>query len=510
MQPRFVCLLLLLASTLAQPSGQSPSKSPEPPASQPSLTIYNQNFAVVRQQIPLDLTAGENQATVNDITFHLEPDSVVLRDPSGKHSLRVLEQNYRADPVNEASLLSLYEGRTIEFEVQPGQRVKGKIIRSGYAPHSTFAMNRYGNQYYQSQMVAASEQPIIEVDGQIRFGLPGTPKFPDLTAETILHPRLEWILATDKSGKFPAEFSYVTGGLSWEADYNIVAPEKGDVVDIVGWVTMDNQSGKTFTDARIKLMAGDVNKIQPGAMMKDMAYARSEVVNGAVAGPPVTEKAFDEYHLYTLDRRTTLRDRETKQVEFIRAASVATKQVYIYDGARIDSNRYYGWNWENYRNDYSYGTESNPKIWVMREFRNSDANHLGIPLPNGRVRFYRRNDDGQVEFTGENTIDHTPKDETVRIYTGNAFDVAGERRRADYSVDNNRRTANESFEIKLRNHKKEPVQVRVVEHLYRSQNWDIASKSDEYKKTDSHTIEFPVTIAPDQEKVVTYTVHYTW
>ena len=129
MQPRFVCLLLLLASTLAQPSGQSPSKSPEPPASQPSLTIYNQNFAVVRQQIPLDLTAGENQATVNDITFHLEPDSVVLRDPSGKHSLRVLEQNYRADPVNEASLLSLYEGRTIEFEVQPGQRVKGKIIR---------------------------------------------------------------------------------------------------------------------------------------------------------------------------------------------------------------------------------------------------------------------------------------------------------------------------------------------------------------------------------------------
>ncbi|MGB7602145.1 MAG: hypothetical protein WBM24_17690, partial [Candidatus Sulfotelmatobacter sp.] len=169
-----------------------------------------------------------------------------------------------------------------------------------------------------------------------------------------------------------------------------------------------------------------------------------------------------------------------------------------------------GWNWDNIRNDHSYGTESNPKIWVMREFRNSDANHLGMPLPKGRVRFYRRNDDGQTEFTGENTIDHTPHDETVRIYTGNAFDLAGERRRSDYIVDSNKRTATESFEIKLRNHKKEPVDVRVVEHLYRSANWDIASSSVEYKKTDSHTIEFPVTVAPDEEKTVTYTAHYSW
>ena len=146
----------------------------------------------------------------------------------------------------------------------------------------------------------------------------------------------------------------------------------------------------------------------------------------------------------------------------------------------------------------------------MREFRNSDANHLGMPLPKGRVRFYRRNDDGQIEFTGENTIEHTPHDETVRIYTGNAFDLAGERRRSDYIVDNNKRTATESFEIKVRNHKKEPVEVRVVEHLYRAVNWDIASNSADYKKTDSHTIELPVTIAPDEEKTITYTAHYTW
>jgi hypothetical protein len=501
---RFVCILLCVVTFLGSLFAQSP---------QPSLTIYNQDFAVVRQEIPLDLKSGENQVNVNDITMHLEPDSVVLRDPTGKHAVQVLEQNYRADPVSEPLLLSLYEGKTIDFEVgtpQGTQIVKGKVIRSGYTPHNYFAMNRYGQQYYQAQMVGASEQPVIEVNGQLRFSLPGTPVFPSLTDDTILKPRLEWMLATDKAGKFPAEFSYVTGGMSWQADYNIVAPEKGDLVDIVGWVTMDNQTGKTFENARIKLMAGDVNKIQPG--MSDRRVMQMEVINGAagMAGPPVTEKAFDEYHLYTLERTTTLRDRETKQVEFIHAAGVGTKQIYIYDGVKIDANRYNGWGWDNIRNDHSYGTESNPKIWVMREFVNSQANHLGMPLPKGRVRFYRRNDDGQIEFTGENVIDHTPRDETVRIYTGNAFDLAGERRRTNYLVDMGKSTATESFEIKVRNHKKEPVDIRVVEHLYRALTWDIASSSADYKKTDAHTIEFPVTIAPDGEKTITYTAHYTW
>src|SRR5208283_1476013 len=282
-----------------------------------------------------------NQVNVNDITMHLEPDSVVLRDPTGKHALQVLEQNYRNDPITEYSLLSLYEGQTIEFQTGGGM-IKGKVIRSGYTPHNYFAMNRYGQEYYQGQMSGASTQPVIEVDGQLRFSLPGTPVFPSLTDDTILKPRLEWMLATDKAGKFPAEFSYVTGGMSWEADYNIVAPEKGDLVDIVGWVTMDNQTGKTFENARIKLMAGDVNKIQPGQNFDRLqSYATLGAVRQKVE-PAVSEKAFDEYHLYTLERTTTLRDRETKQVEFIRAAGVGTKQIYIYDGLKIDANRYNG------------------------------------------------------------------------------------------------------------------------------------------------------------------------
>jgi hypothetical protein len=490
MAARFVCFLLLCSSLFAQQS-------------QPSLTIYNQDFAVVRQDLPLELKSGENQINMNDITMHLEPDSVILRDPSGKHSLQVLEQNYGADPVSQISLLSLYEGRTIDFELPDHSTVKGKVIRSGYVRPDYFNPNSYGQNY------VAAEEPIIEIGGQLRFGLPGTPIFPDLTAETILKPRLEWLITTDKPGKFPAEFSYVTGGMSWQADYNIVAPEKGDVVDIVGWVTIDNRTGKVFENARIKLMAGDVNKIQTNVVNGILARKAAMEVAASMA-PAVTEKAFDEYHLYTLERATTLRDRETKQVEFIHASGVASKQLYVYDGAKIDFNRYGGWNWENIRNDHSYGTESNPKIWVMREFVNSQANHMGMPLPKGRVRFYRRNDDGQMEFTGENMIDHTPKDETVRIYTGNSFDLTGERRRTNYTVDNKQNSATETFEIKVRNHKKEAVEVRVVEHLYRGRNWTVAANSVNYQKKDSQTIEFPLTVPPDAEKVITYTAHYSW
>src|ERR1039458_3671817 len=179
-------------------------------------------------------------------------------------------------------------------------------------------------------------------------------------------------------------------------------------------------------------MGGDVNKLQPGAV--GGVAMRVAQMAAEVAGPPVTEKAFDEYHLYTLESSTTLRARRRKQLKFIHAA-----------GANIDSDHSNGWNWENMRNDHSYGTESNPKIWVMREFVNSQGNHLGMPLPKGRVRFYRRNDDGQVEFTGENMIDHTPKDETIRIYTGNSFDISGERHRTNYTVEPGKSSATETF-----------------------------------------------------------------
>ena len=480
-------------------------------AAEPQLTIYNQNFAVVRVLIPLDLKAGENRIQFTDTTAYLEPDSVILRDPTGARTLTILEQNYRADPVSQQRLLSLYEGKTLDFLVQRGdhtETVQGKVIRSGYVPPNPNAPYsvRYANNPYGPY---GMEQPIIEVEGKLRFDLPGIPLFPSLSDDTILQPTLNWILVTDKPGALNAEFSYVTGEMNWNADYNLVAPEEGDSLDLVGWVTLHNQTGKTFDSARIKLMAGNVSKLQPA--MADR-FAMEGVIGGVAGGIPsqVSEKSFEEYHLYELHRPTTLHDQESKQVEFVRAAGIKSERVYVYDGMKVDQNRYRNWTTEAIRSNSDYGTESNANVGVMREFTNSEANHLGLPLPAGRIRFYRQDTDGHLEFTGENEIKHTPRDEIIRVFTGDAFDLRGERRRTDFRNDMGHRMMDESFEIKLRNHKKEPVTVRVVEHLYRGQTWAITEKSSEYRKTDAQTIEFSVPLPPDAEQAVTYTVHYTW
>ena len=511
--PALLCFSTLLA--LAASNGLAQNETTKPPA----LTIYNQNFAVVRDFVPLDLKAGINNVRFADTTAHVETDSVILRDPNGKIALQILEQNYRNDPVTQELLLSLNEGKTIDFQTDVGwgqkKIVQGKIIRSGYVAHAQSAMQRYGQQYYQGQMAMAysggggPSQPIIEVDGKLQFSLPGQPIFPALADDTILKPTLDWQIRTAKPAKLDAELAYVTGGMTWEADYNVLSPEKSDLLDITGWVTIDNQSGKTFKDAKIKLMAGDVSKIQPQNQGVSVAWG-SPIRRLDAQPPPVTEKAFDEYHLYTLERPATLRDRETKQVEFVRASGVKSQRVYIYDGLKIDWNQYRGWPMENIRANENYGTECNTKVAVVREFKNSEANHLGMPLPKGRVRFYKQDDDGQPEFTGENTIDHTPKDEMLRIYTGNAFDLVGERRRTDWKIEHNKHWADESFEIKLRNHKKEAVEIRVVEHLYRWITWEIVNPSEPFVKTAAQVIEFRVQLQPDEEKTINYTAHYTW
>ena len=376
---------------------------------------------------------GVNHAQFAGIASHLEPDSVILRDPAGR-SLQVLEQNYRNDPISQELLLSFYEGKTIDFLVQRADKqeiIKGKIVRSGYIPSSYYAQN-----YQQPSFT----QPIIEVDGVLRFGLPGQPLFPALSGDTVLKPTLSWLLQTNDPGKFDAEISYVAGGMSWQSDYNIVVSDnpkgKTDLLDMVGWITMRNQSGKTFENANIKLMAGDVNKIQAGTPAARAYGAMNKAMADEAMAPAVSEKSFDEFHLYTLARPTTLHDQETKQVEFVRSTGIHAQRLYVYDGAQVAQYGYY--NLEQIRQDQSYGTQSNPKVWVMEEFKNAEVNHLGIALPKGKLRFYRRDTDGHLEFVGENVIDHTPKDETIRIFTGNSFDVVGERKRTNYRVDSAR------------------------------------------------------------------------
>jgi len=493
-----VAILILALSASAQ--------QPQPVA----LTIYNQNFAVARTFLDLDLHAGINEITTDSVTSRLEPDSVVLRDPSGKRVVHVVEQNYDSAIVSQEWLLQKYEGKTIDFQIfgPAGPRiVQGKIIRAGYnrPPEYTFDGQQLGGQ---------NAQPLVEVDGKMQFQLPGTPLFPATTDGMLLKPTLRWQINSGSSDHFNAELAYITGGLSWESTYNVVAPDNTDVTadekaDVLGWVTIHNQSGTDFPEARIKLMAGDVAKIQGqqggynGARMMQMEAKAMDM-----AQPGVTQKAFDDFHLYDLNRTVALHDGETKQVQFIEAANVSMRRSYLYDGLAEQMQPIYAGN-VNQNQGYGLGGE-NTKVLIVEEIKNSEANHLGMPLPAGRVRLYRRDLDGQMEFVGESLINHTPAEDTVKIPTGSAFDVKGSRRQTDFHVDYNKHMLDETFEIKLTNQKQQTVNVAVIEHMYRGENWELTDKSSNFKKLDSHTLKFPITVAAKGEATLTYTVHYTW
>lgn len=504
------------------------SVAAQQPATQPTaLTIYNQDFAVARTEVDLDLHPGLNEITTNQVTTQLEPDSVVLRDPalrepSAKHTFHIVEQNYDAAVVTQDWLLQKYEGKTIDFQISnfalvdghfvPGPIVQGKIVR---APQQAGQYNQY-NQY-------AQNQPLIEVNGKLQFLLPGTPLFPAATDGLLLKPTLRWQIESDKAQKLSAELAFITGGLSWEATYNVVAPNAGDAVgkasaanasaeekaDLIGWVTIHNQSGTAFPQARIKLMAGDVAKITP--RKADRFTGGLGMAKDAVQffpDPQVTQKAFDDFHLYDLNRTVQLRDGETKQIQFLNASGVAITRTYLYDGSApnlqpVRSGR------ANQEEEYGIDI-SNTKVRILQEFKNSLPNHLGIPMPSGRLRVYRRDSDGQMEFIGESLIPHTPTEDTVKIATGNAFDVKGSRTQTDFHANNSGHTLDETFQIKLTNQKPQPVAVTVIEHLYRGENWEITDKSADYVKADSHTLHFPVQVPAKGESTLTYSVRYTW
>jgi hypothetical protein len=352
----------------------------------------------------------------------------------------------------------------------------GKVVRSGFVPGGR------------------SVEPIIEVDGKLQFSLPGEPIFPSLGNDNVLKPTLNWRLNSASSGKIYAEVAYLSNGFTWEASYNLVATEKSDVLDVVGWVTMNNQSGMTFTDAKIKLMAGDVNRVQPDYSV-GIARGMGSGARAMSAEKVVTEKSFDEFHLYTLGNPATLRDKETKQVEFVRAAGVKAERVYVFEGTQQYNRR---------------GVATPGKVQVFREFKNSEVNKLGIALPKGKVRFYSQDGDRQLEFVGENQIDHTPKDEVIRVLTGNSFDLVGEHRMTNNTEDGSNRVVTQTFEIKVRNRKKEPVEIRVVGNATHGGNWTLTAQSQPHEKKDAATFEFRVPLKPDEEKIVTYTIRYTW
>jgi hypothetical protein len=492
-----------------------------------SLTIYNQDFALVRTPVALSLQAGTTEVAETGVTAQVEPDSVLLRDPLGRQPIHILEQNYDGSLRVQAQMLAKFEGQTIDFAVsQAGgepKLVRGKIVRAGAVPQYDL-LERYGqNYFYQSQQMGQQQEPLIEVEGKLRYGLPGTPLFPAETPGLTLKPTLRWLIASEKPAKIAAELDYITRGLRWDATYNVIAPAEdapaGQRLGMVGWVNVTNESGTDFHDASLQLMAGDISKLVNvngnGGIAGGIGRVFDSIatLNSDGGQQQITQKSFDEYHLYDLHRATSLLDHQSKQIEFLNVSDIPAERVYVYDGFKIDGQpnggyRYLQWNQEN----FGGGTSTNKKVWVMEEFKNSEANHLGMPLPKGRMRFYRRDADGGLQFIGENTIDHTPKDEKVSVFLGDAFDLTGERVRTDFKTTQNSsvRTVVESYKIALRNAKSTAVKVRVVEHMYRTANWSIAKNSDEFVKKDTQTAEFEVEVPAGGAKEVAYTVTYTW
>ncbi|MEX1995073.1 MAG: hypothetical protein WD929_10440 [Steroidobacteraceae bacterium] len=446
-------------------------------------------FALVRLDRDLDLTKGRSLLKFTDVAALIDPTTVQflsLTDPTGT---KVLEQNFQFDLVSQEKLLSKYIDRSVSVEQQQGDGVK----------------------LIEGTLVSSNDGLVIRgADGQISALREwSNMRFGELPGGLITRPTLEWDVLSAKGGTQRARVAYQTGGITWWADYNLIFSEGADAnsgfVDVGAWVSLLNQSGATYEKAKLKLIAGDVNRVQADARNIMVTASRMKTMEmSADAG--FEEKAFFEYHLYTLGRPATIPNNSTKQIELFEAATrVPARKQLVYYGA--DFGGYYG----GPMLDREFGPTSNTKVDVWLNFRNDKASGMGMPLPAGRIRVSQLDKaDGSLEFIGEDQIDHTPKDEDVRVKLGTAFDVVGERRQTDFVVNTKGRVMEEAFEIKVRNHKEQAVEVIVRENLYRWSQWTLLSQSIPSQKKDARTIEFPVRIAAGGEAVVSYRVRYTW
>ncbi|MDQ6656163.1 MAG: hypothetical protein M3Y80_10155, partial [Verrucomicrobiota bacterium] len=375
-------------------------------AAEPTVVIYNGGFALVHQPLDLDLRAGENEIRTSDVTRSVDPASVMLRDPAGKAEWRLLEQRYRSEPISERALLAQMEGQSITFQVHEGEKTRelqGKLLRAHANGHSEI-------------------EAMVEIDGKLRFGLPGTPLFPGVPADSVLKPELRLRVTAPRPLKAQAELSYLTEGFHWNADYNAVMREDR-ITEFSGWVTLKNDTTTDFPVAQVKLVAGDVKRLTKGEDLGEATTERVAItgsyIPGSSSAPGVQARTFDEYHEYLLPRAVALPAGESTQMELVQAKDVTLTRSYVYDGANLNlETTIY-----DAQLDAAFGSDSNSKVILTSEFKNDSANHLGVPLPRGRLHFYRYDADGRLQFTGDSAIDNTPVNEMVRATTGTAFDL---------------------------------------------------------------------------------------
>jgi hypothetical protein len=483
---------MLVAATLLIVGGlfvTAQESTPEPVTETSSsegvaVTIYNQGTALIRDRRTFDLAAGENQVDFTDVAASIDATSVSfvsITDPAGTY---VLEQNYVFDLVNSGALLERYLD----------QRIEVTTLLDGVTYAGQLLSGRGGE-----IILRTDDNEIVS----LRLETVRDLRFPDLPGGLVTRPTLRWIVESAQSGPQQVELTYLTGGITWSADYIVLLAEENTALDLNGWVTLSNTSGATYEDAQVKLVAGDVNRVQPELMQ----LALDEAAAMAPSASPearVQQREFFEYQLYEIARPVTVADNETKQVEFVNGAGVPATTFFVFNA----SQPFYNYGYPMI--DQAYGQIGIADVQNYLEFSTGEENGLGADLPAGRIRVYQEDVDGAALLIGENTIDHTPEGEQVMLYLGNAFDLVGERIQTHFSLVSSN-VLQETFEIRLRNRKDdETVEIRVPEHLFRWSNWEILDSTHEFTQLNSNTIEFRVNVEPGAEVVITYTVQYSW
>lgn len=442
-----------------------------------SITVYNSDLALVRDVRSVRLPSGIFPLKFMDIAASVNPATVHFRSLSDAGRLSVLEQNYEYDLLEPQKLLAKYVGREITL-------VRARTVN--------------GTTEYEdvkATLIADNNGPIWKIGNEIVTGFPaGTFRFPELPGNLYDRPTLLWTLNNTGPQRQSVETSYLAGKLSWNADYVLTINREETSADLDGWVTLVNNSGTSFENAKLQLVAGELNRVRPDLQYKALdMVARSEVA-GAVA--PMQQEAFNEYHLYTLGRRTSVNNNQSKQVSMLSATRVPIVKVY-----EVNGQNYY------FRQALRPGAPVTDPVQVIYKFKNDEASRLGMPLPAGTVRVYQADSSGGVLFAGEDHIKHTPKDEQVGLHTGNAFDIVAERKQSDFrSLAAN--LYEMEYEITLRNHKSTPITVEVNEPI--GGDWQILNSTFSWTKAAAFAAQFTVPVDKDGTAVLRYRVrvHY--
>ena len=444
-------------------------------------------FGVVKQLRSFDLKSGRNTVSFTDVAAFLDPTTVGFTDLTDPGT-SVLEQSFQFDLVSPSKLLEKYLDREIRALVPMGdtsRSVEGVLLSST-----------------QGRLVIKTSKGIEIVDAEgTQIGLT------ELPDGFLTRPTLVWDLLAGKGGEHQIRTTYQTAGLTWRADYNLVINADDTKADLTAWVTLLNLSGAAYPDTQLKLVAGDVQRVQPrGVAAYGAPSMRGGVAMEMAADKGFEEESFFEYHLYTLPRRTNVASNSTQQLTLFPSVSGAniTKELVYEPTMAMGIGR------EPYTNR-NFVPMSGKDIGAFVSFKNTEKNRLGMPLPQGRIRAYKQDPkDGTLEFIGEDLIEHTPRNETIRIKLGDAFDVVGERKVVDFTMDKGRKTMTETVEIEVRNQKKVVETVVVREHLYRWKTWEITERNEAFEKLDSDTVEWRLKIAPEGTGKIRYKVVYTW